>query len=82
MRSKISLIQKFPIDWCGFFIQDHVRTCLHQPVPCPNSGCDKSIAANRKDIHAKEECEYRPELCQYCNNYVPWKLMQVLLYIC
>ncbi|XP_062981636.1 TNF receptor-associated factor 5 [Elgaria multicarinata webbii] len=50
--------------------QDHLQQCLFESVPCTNEGCCEKILQKDLKEHLSLRCDYRKELCQYCNQPV------------
>ena len=56
----------------------HSRTCGYRSTECPYKefGCNDMILDQDFDQHTRNECQYRPEQCGYCNQHIPVALLQ------
>ncbi|XP_061481268.1 TNF receptor-associated factor 5 isoform X4 [Rhineura floridana] len=50
--------------------KDHLQQCLFESVQCTNEGCCEKILQRNLQEHLRLQCNYRKELCQYCNQLV------------
>ncbi|XP_044285045.1 TNF receptor-associated factor 5 isoform X1 [Varanus komodoensis] len=50
--------------------QDHLQQCSFEKVLCSNEGCCQKIMQKDLKEHLSSWCNYRKELCQYCNQPV------------
>ncbi|CAH1788110.1 unnamed protein product, partial [Owenia fusiformis] len=56
-------------------LQDHNTKCDYTRVKCKNAGCDELIFAKSMEEHIKDECVFRIEICQKCNEPTPHALI-------
>ncbi|XP_066477773.1 TNF receptor-associated factor 5 [Tiliqua scincoides] len=50
--------------------QDHLQQCLFESTECTNEGCSEKILQKDLKDHLSLQCNYRKQLCQYCNQPV------------
>ena len=55
--------------WVGRLseLTEHLEGCQYVLTTC--SECEKKVCRNKLQQHLDEECQLRPHVCEYCNDY-------------
>jgi hypothetical protein len=59
------------------FLERHVNSCGYSPTRCTNAGCAVVMNRHEKELHEREQCQFRKIVCDECGEQVTWKSSRV-----
>ena len=64
--------------WNGYYsnYEGHYIKCDYQPTQCVYSGCGEMVAKGMLKRHA-EQCQFRPQQCEWCQENISLRSMKV-----
>ncbi|KAM6939644.1 TNF receptor-associated factor 5 [Xenentodon cancila] len=57
-------------------LQEHLRSCQHEPLQCSNSGCKEVLQRRHLHEHLNNTCPHRREPCPHCRQPLQPNLIQ------
>ena len=66
--------------WNGYYsdYEGHYIKCDYQPTQCVYSGCGEMVAKGMLKRHA-EQCQFRPQQCEWCQENISLRSMKVYM---